>query len=1279
MPDFPTIKALDISRWADNSQARDLLAVLLRRLIHSTGRDLRQVDFPGYDNAQRSGWDGRLEAGTATPWIPEGKSRWEFGTGKDPKKKANDDYKKRLKQIPDAERSECTFVFVTPRSWKEKNKKQWVRDKEAHDGWKAVRAFDASDLEQWLETTVAPRIWLADKLGIPTEGLQTPDNFWNRWSQASEPRMTAAIFASSIDAHVNKFKKWLDRKPSKPFKIAADSREEGVAFAACLLRHEKVSDRIQNQAIVCKSTDALKRFAQLASLNPDNVQDDTRTTPFIPIVYDEETEREIAALYRQHHCIVVRPRNAVGREPDIAVKLLSYASFEQALADMGIERERVDRLANESGKSPTVLRRQLSPIDAIKTPSWAGDGEVARSLVPMTLVGTWDSGREADREVVKAIAACDYEEVERQISDLRQRDDCPIWCVGQHRGVVSKIDALFAIGPWITKKDIVDFVDFAEYVLSESDPALELPEDTRWAADIYGKVRQHSGALRDGVCETLVLLSVHGNTWFRNRLGIYADQLVADLVERLLTPLTRDNLRSHDRELPRYAEAAPCKFLALLEKDLGQPTPALTDLLKPVGCTLFERSYRTGILWALERIAWNPETFMRVAKILARLSQTEIEDNLANKPINSLSAIFRSWLPQTAAPLNDRIKTLQRICRCFPDVGWRICIQQFEAGPQTGDYSNRPRWRDDAAGAGRGVSRKERDKFVREALDLALSWKHDEVTLRDLITRFGGLREQDQASVWNLIEVWSKNQADEKAKAKLGEHIRGTLLAHGGRRRYLKGNDTDRAREACAMLAPNDSPARHQWLFANAWVDPSADGAADDRPDPAKRREEQLHELRTEAMAEIWSACGLDGVLAFLEHCDAWIVGQYTESCAADQRAAADVLRACLSIESSEKLDDFIGGFLHSLDEAQRPTLISMVAAGETSEQRIRLFTCAPFRAETWRLLDEQEPQVIAGYWQTVRPAQRFCLTDSETTEVVDRLLEAKRPRAAFRALLCEWDKVETSRLQRLLKALVKVASTPPAITGPLAYQLCEAMDSLGRRPGITVDDMVELEFAYIRVLDLGDRGIPNIERRIAESPMLFVQVLSLVFKRRDDGQDQPDWQVQGSSEHRASLSRAAYQVLHKAARIPGTTDDGKVDFHALSQWVTEARRLCKRYGRAVIGDQQIGQLLSGAPSEEDGSWPCRPVCDVMEAIASTDIATGFVIGVHNARGAHMHDLDDGGKQERALAAQYRAWASQLADDHPYCSDALESIAEGYDREAEWHDERLDLDTRLGQ
>ena len=167
------------------------------------------------------------------------------------------------------------------------------------------------------------------------EGFETLDRFWSWWVEASDPPLTPAIFAPSVAAHVKKFKKWLETpRPDRAFTVAADSREEAVAFVACLLRHEDIPDRDHDRAVVFKSASPLRTLAPSSS-------------PFIPIVYNEETEREIATLYRQRHCIVVRPRNAVEREPDAVVELLGHATFVEALAGHGLDREGARRSAGE--------------------------------------------------------------------------------------------------------------------------------------------------------------------------------------------------------------------------------------------------------------------------------------------------------------------------------------------------------------------------------------------------------------------------------------------------------------------------------------------------------------------------------------------------------------------------------------------------------------------------------------------------------------------------------------------------------------------------------------------------------------------------------------------------------------------------------------------------------------------------------------------------------------------------------------------------------------------
>ena len=684
VPNFLSIKARQIEGWAEGHlDARAHLPVLLRRLVHSTGDGLGRVDFPGYDNAERKGTDGIMESGAATAWIPVGKSYWEFGVNKNPQAKAERDYAARVASVPAAERAQSTFAFVTPRNWS--GKEAWLKEKNALNEWKGVRVFDASDLEQWLEESIPAQIWLAQELGMPVAGYKTLDHCWERWAAGSEPRMTPEIFAPSIATHSKAFKEWLAKDGAKPLIVAADSRDEALAFLACMFEQTDTESKSKDLAAVFESPETLRTLAP-------------SSFPFIPIVTTDEAERELVTVYRNHHSIVIRPRNAVESEPDIALDLLRYDAFEKALAAMNISGDAVERLARESGQSSTILRRRLSRIDAIKSPLWAKDSDTAGALIPMMLIGAWNAKAKADTEILSVLANRPYEQIENDITHLLQFDDAPVWSAGNYRGVASKIDLVFAISKSVTEKDLDELFMLAEYVLSEEDPALELPEDDRWAAEIYGKVRDHSEALREGICETLVILSVHGNNLFKDRLGIDVDARVAQLIERLLTPLTLDKLLSHERDLPRYAEAAPEAFLSLLEVDLKKPEPVVLGLLKPASSRVFARCPRTGLLWALECLAWKPQNLPRVVSILGQLSRTKINDNWANKPIGSLEAIFRSWMPQTAASLEERCKTLEFLTKRYPPIGWEVCIEQFNPSSRFGDHSYRPHWRSDASG-----------------------------------------------------------------------------------------------------------------------------------------------------------------------------------------------------------------------------------------------------------------------------------------------------------------------------------------------------------------------------------------------------------------------------------------------------------------------------------------------------------------------------------------------------------------------------------------------------
>ena len=1266
VPPFLKIKANDIETWVDGkTEPRTLLAVLLRKLINTTGQGLTLIDFPGYDQAERKGWDGRVDAGAATPWIPIGQSGWEFGCNEDPKEKADDDFAVRVKAIPQNEREEMNFVFVTPRNWNGKDK--WRKEKEALGKWKSVRAYDASDLEQWLEQSLQAQRWLSEQMGNPSDGVYSLDERWHKWASVTVPELSKELFAPSVEHFKSIVKNWVENPSAAPLIICGDSKIEALAFLYCMFEDdERVFKSIKDRLLVFSSGPTLRKLT-------------TASPAFIPIVFSDEAERELGGEYKNRPTIIVRPRNTVDPEPTIILDLLRYEPFRKALEAMGIKDHlRIDELGRESGYSPTILRRRLSSIPAIRTPEWAQDGAAIRRLVPIMFVGAWHTQSKGDCEVMSVLAGKSCDEIELDITELLKFDDPPVWSVDKFRGVASKIDAFFAVQAAVTPKDLRDFILAAEIVLSEEDPALDLPEDQRAFANLYGKSREHSRALRHGICETLVLLAVHGNGIFGKRLGIDIETEVNLLIRCLLTPLTPKKLLSQTGNLPLYAEAAPQEFLRIIEKDLKSPDPQIYSLMTPADSGIFSSCPRTGLLWAFENLAWNADTLPRVCLILAKLSERKIKDNWVNKPEHSLEAIFRCWMPQTAASLEVREKTLELLTQKFPAVGWDICVTQFGPGHQVGDYSHRPRWRSDASGAGQPLATwGEITPFVKRAVELALTWpSHDEKTLGDLVSNLQGLAPEDEDTAWSLVEKWAATETDENRKAILRERIRRFAFIRRAVKLGLKDATKDRARKAYDMLVPKDPVTRNEWLFEQQWVQESMDEL--EEPDfNYEKREEKIRKLRITALEEIWKAKGFEGIQALLSKSGAaFTVGWHMADGVIPAAEAVAFVARCLKVEEPDlvgKFDEALRGFLHQLQADVRDDLTRQLIKALPAYLACRLLKRSPFEGSTWTHVNEQGDAMRGQYWSEVVPG--WLRKDSpDLNEAVDRLLDARRPRAAFFAVHFALPELETSRLKRLIQE-VGTCDGEEAGTYPMdGYHLSEALDILQKRAGVSEDEMARLEFLFIRVLEHQPHRIPNLEKQLGKSPALFVQALGLIYRRKDGGEDPPEWKVD-DAEKGPALGTAAYRLLANFRRIPGTDDNGKIDEDVLRAWVKQSQSLCAQYGRAEIGDQKIGEILSAPIIGKDGIWPCEEVRKILEECGTSEVTEGFQIGVYNSRGVHARG--DGGGQERTLAEKYRAWARQLAFEYPYVATVVEGIAQRYDRQAAWEDSEAAVRRRL--
>lgn len=1282
VPPFLGIKANQIEDWVDhNIRARTRLSVFLRTLVHSTGIGLTKVDFPGNDDAERPGWDGFIEADEATTWVPAGHSGWEFGVNENPKTKAEKDFKKSVKATDEAERKDIAFIFVTPRRWP--GKEAWVKEAKAAGHWKDVRVYDASDLEQWLEQSLPAQAWFANETHIPAQHVRSLDKCWADWANVSTPPLSGALFSSAIEATKRTMLSRLSKPSEGPILIAADSTEEALAFLAQLLSDRASTElaSYRDRVLVFDKSGVLPRLAEGAQT-------------FIPVAFTREVERELGPYTKSMHSIVVYPRNVANTEPHIILEPLNYDAFNKALEEMGKDRDERTRLANESGRSLTVLRRRLTTVPAVKTPEWAADKKTAASLVPFLFVGAWHSTNDADRLGLSLLAGDrPYDELEKECQTLAQLNDAPVWSLGTYRGVISKIDLLYAIAGAVTPEDLKRYFQMAQMVLGEDDPALDLEEDKRWAASIHGKTREFSGAFREGISETLVLLAIYGGHLFKKRLGIDPEMEAVRVVRELLrTPLTTRILEANDRDLPTYAEAVPEEFLSIIERDLKSNEPAVLGLLRPADTSMFGHPSRTGLLWALEGLSWNPATLPRSASILARLAQVEINDNWVNKPTNSLESIFRAWMPQTAANYQQRVDLIKTLAKKFPDVTWKICVAQFGAHHQVGHYSHKPRWRPDGYGFGEPFStRGPIIEFMREMVEMALTWKnHSLGMLCDLVDRLHDLTDTDQACVWALVETWAKTKASDTEKAAMREKIRVATLSRRAAMRAKKNERVaalfGKAKAAYAALEPSDLLNKHAWLFRDTWIEESADEIEDIEKIDFQKREERIQKMRVDAMREVRDQRGLSALLELAERGKAsWQVGVHAARDLLSETELVELLRLAFQQVLGGKSPEFpfknvIAGAVRVIaDDDKRERVLKAVAAGLSEENMVQLLVLAPFSKQTWKLVDSLGEAAQAKYWAEVAP-DGIIQSDAENNGGVERLLKANRPRTAFSCVRFHPEKLDGQVLFRLLSAMAAGGNDKSGTYQLEHYDVEQAFKHLNASPVLTLDQKAGLEFAFLEVLArpwdsrAESYGIPNLERYIEAHPEVFVQAIAWAYKRKDDGKDPVEFQV--PEDNVKNVAERGYKLVEAIERIPGHDNLGELRADRLAKWVATVRQSCAELSRADIADLCIGKLLANAPVGKDGVWPCEPVRLVMEDIQSEPMMQGAHTGVYNSRGVHWRG--EGGNQERELAEKYRKWSQALQLSHPYVSSKLlMELARTYEHEANREDTEAGIRRRL--
>lgn len=1246
------VTAHHLKQWAETLplDAQAELPELVRSLIRASCLDLEYYRFPGGHASQTHGWDGVTELKKAVPFVPEGRTIWEFGAGADYKNKANGDYTKRTGELTVQERKKHSFVFVTPRIW-DSDFEEWIRQ-HSGEGWQNVHIYDANVLEHWLADQPAIAVPLGKKLGIlPPAGFQTAQDFWDEHSLNTQHPLKEELLLAGRADRAKRLCDGLSAGLSGLSKWQADSATEVALFIAAAMRKadDEISHFLLSKTLFVESSECARQMPHSGG--------------FILILLPE-VHRFGAALARTNQ--VVLALGADNRASEVeSLDQMSTIDFAAGLRAMGIDEHEAFRLAGICCRSVVVFSR-LDARGTVAEPAWSKSGELA----PLILCGGWDASNENDRAVVAALCQKTYAEVDLDARRFSAMPDAPLDIEGSIWTVRSPKDAFTLMGSMIGDAHQQRLRDACIAVYSEIDQTLELPDEEQPIIPTRGADFRHSEWLRRGLSTSLLLISgLHEAAKFRT-IQETPEQFVDGVVGGLRGLDTDIRvLASLKSEFPKLIEAAPFPLASALERVLGGDSASWVPwIFKGKEGSLFfgQTSPHTYILWALETLAWNPAYLNKAASILLTLAQFDPGGTTQNRPLNSLRTIFLAWLPQTYASVTERIAVVRQVCHARPETGFKLSLALLPVPHDVTHGTSKPRLRDFGDAEKTPTTRAEMAAAYKAYADLALELAEGHpARLAAFVDHLAALEPKSRERA--IVSIRSAaNAASTEDKYELWTKLRLFTQRHRGFQNAewaLKDKYLCPLEALCEEIAPDDQLHRDLWQF-NDLVPKMQNRTGGDWV-------EEANKSRRDVIREILEDRGFPAVIALAKAAkEPHLVG-YALAEAAPSQETLEVVFGSEFTTNSEVGEDFfvaVSAAAHFRFGAAWDRWIAGAVSNTDARRGAMLFLRWPDTRDTWDFVQALGPSINEEYWK-----RKYALNQSSDADLlfaVEKYISVGRFSASVDLVAYQEKRIPTELCVRVLRGLVGEINANKLNHQNTLYSVLHLLEALQGREDISIEELASIEYQYLPLLE--HQGEPIALRRLLMiSPKCFIEVICDVFSPASErGKDRGE-----ISEELRIKARFGYQMLQSMKSLPGFTEDGQ-DVNFLKNWIAEARDLARQADREVITDQQIGQMLAYAPTDaEDGTWPAKPVRNVLEECSSDEIERGISISRFNMRGVFRKAMYEGGGEERAFAAQYRTWAEASAAWPRTCA-MLRQIAEDWERHAAEADTHAELDQR---
>jgi hypothetical protein len=535
----------------------------------------------------------------------------------------------------------------------------------------------------------------------------------------------------------------------------------------------------------------------------------------------------------------------------------------------------------------------------------------------------------------------------------------------------------------------------------------------------------------------------------------------------------------------------------------------------------FPVAHHTGVLWALETLAWHPVYFRRAALVLARLTAIDPGGRQGNRPFHSLAEIFVLWNPNTNASSAQRLSTLDEISKTCPDVGWALALALLPTLDGVSSPTPKPKLREAGAADRPPVTYRElwanQAAVSQRAVKLAGNNPNRWIELVTRISRFAPAeRAQALAALDSTLAPLNEDKRKGiwvKLRDEVGRHERFKDAAWA-----LPEEELAALRAIVEKYSPTDPIANLIMVFDGESFDETSD-----RAEGIQRRSAALKQLYTDG--------GAEAVLRLA----AEVRVPYSIAEAAAGAGFTEAQIEELLSRSAERDPDTgftvgLSALYRNLVGTERAEMWLQKTADKRASPDVtaRLLQGWPDGLDTWRTIRRFGPDVARAYWTQRSP--RY-LKGSRRELLVSLLMLLRYGRAgeAIQTSLNRLPEVPTKLAFKMLDGVIPQlnarAATADTMTAFYVEKLLEALD---HRSDVSDQQMAIREFGLLPLLEYGGRKL-RIYGLMAADPGFVHAILRNVYLGKSEEKQEVDAETQAKA-------RLSYSLLSHFSLLPGQT-----------------------------------------------------------------------------------------------------------------------------------------------